>query len=140
MCIIVSGYPLRDKFENWKSLLKDFPHSYFKWYILGGIKNGFPIPKLHSNMWPYVSQFEQRNLTPYESEVIGVQIQKWLADGVIAEAADRRQIHVQPIHVIPKGDPLHPRGVFNVFFFSFAKICVVCVVCAIFIRCTINSQ
>ena len=68
--MVFLAYPLRDNIDAWTALLKDFPHPYFKWYILGGIKNGFPIPKLHRNMWPCVSQFQQSNLTPYETQVI----------------------------------------------------------------------
>ena len=61
-------------------------------------------------MWPYVTTFQQRNNTQYEVQAIEAQLRNWLVAGVIAEVMDKSQVHVQPIHVIAKGDPQKPRG------------------------------
>ena len=94
----------------WERELENYPHKFYKWFVLGGIKNGFRIPKIHPAAQPFVVKFKQRVPTDYERVTIGTQLQKWLKAGVIAEVADISNVHFQPVHTIPKGDPTCPRG------------------------------
>ena len=38
------------------------------------------------------------------------QVKVWLEKGYITEAKSRTGIHLNPVHIIPKGDPKNPRG------------------------------
>ena len=91
-------------------MLENFPNRYYKWFILGGLKNGFAVPRKDKYAWPFNPAFRQRRMTEYKEYHVNEMIMDWVRNGTAYEVTNPSVIHLQPIHVIAKGSKSAPRG------------------------------
>ena len=103
-------YPLADAIRFWLKGLADFPDPYIKWSVLLGIIFGFPIYKWHPNLYPFSLPFKQVKGGKKAQAEIRKLVDRWLIKGIISEVKNPVGLHLNPVYVIPKGDPANPRG------------------------------